>query len=55
LPEDVYAQKVRFRFDNASNQVGIRYGVLYTHLEDAPIHRVKIIGIGGVAADETVT
>lgn len=55
LPEGVYANKIRFRFDNASNQVGIRYGVLYTHLEDEPIHRVKITGIGSVTEDDSVT
>lgn len=55
LPENVYANRIRFRFYNASNQVGIRYGVIYTHLEDAPVHRVKIVGLGSVSEGEDVT
>lgn len=56
IPEGVYATNIGLEFpSNANNQCGLHYGVIYTHLEDHPIHRVTITGLNSVSKDDIVT
>ena len=55
LPAGTHATKVKLSFGNASNQIGFRFGAVYTHLEDEPYHKLTIQGPSSVNVGETIT
>ena len=56
LPEGVYATNIGLEFPAyENNQCGLHYGVVYTHLEEHPIHRVTITGSNSVSKESTTT